>query len=391
MTNMDDAAKEREREREKVFQQCERFLFAHGPQRPRAVLADLAAEAGPDEEPDRYGEGSLISDFERDVAELLGKEAAVFLPSGTMAQQIALRIWAGRARTPTVAFHPTCHLEIHEQKGYELLHGLHGRLVGERSRLITLDDLRATPGPLAALLLELPQREIGGQLPSWSDLEAQTTWAREQGAAAHMDGARLWESGPFYGRSYAEIAGLFDSVYVSFYKGIGAIAGAALAGPPAFIAEARLWQRRHGGNLVQLYPFVLSARANLRRRLPKFGGYVERAQAVARVLSAIPGITVKPDPPQTNMMHVFLQCDPERLVEECVEIAQTERVLLFRRLVTTGVPGLAAIELALGDAVEAVSDAEIGAYFGRLMARAGAAETRSELAPELARMRVGAH
>ena len=143
-----------------------------------------------------------------------------------------------------------------------------------------------------------------------------------------------------------EIAGLFDSVYVSFYKGIGAIAGAALCGPAAFIAEARLWQRRHGGNLVQLYPFVLSARANLRRRLPKFGGYVERAQAVARVLSAIPGVTVKPDPPQTNMMHVFLQCDPERLVEECVEIAQTERVQLFRRPVTTGVPGVAAITLA---------------------------------------------
>src|ERR1700682_5209383 len=145
MTSLDDAAQEREQ----IFLRCERFLFGHGPQRPRAVLADLVDEAGPDEEPDRYGEGSLINDFERDIAALLGKEAAVFLPSGTMAQQIALRIWAGRAGNQTVAFHPTCHLEIHEQKGYELLHGLHGRLVGERSRLITLDDLRATPGPRA--------------------------------------------------------------------------------------------------------------------------------------------------------------------------------------------------------------------------------------------------
>ena len=372
---MDDT--ERERERENVFQQCERFLFGHGPQRPRAVLADLAAEAGLDEEPDRYGEGSLISDFEGDIAALLGKEAAVFLPSGTMAQQIALRIWAGRARNSTVAFHPTCHLEIHEQKGYELLHGLHGQLVGERSRLITLGDLRKSAGPLAALLLELPQREIGGQLPSWSDLEAQTTWAREQGAAAHMDGARLWESGPFYGRSYAEIAALFDSVYVSFYKGIGAIAGAALTGPAAFVAEARLWQRRHGGNLVQLYPFVLSARANLRRRLDKFGAYYQRAQAVARVLGAVPGINVKPDPPQTNMMHVYLHCDPEALLEACVDIARTERVLLFRRTVPTGVPGLAAVELAIGDAAEAFTDQEIGAYFGHLMAMAGGLGTPS--------------
>ena len=93
----------------------------------------------------------------------------------------------------------------------------------------------------------MPQREIGGQLPSWSDLEAQVAWARDRGVAVHMDGARLWESGPFYERSYAEIAALFDSVYVSFYKGIGAIAGAALSGPAPFIGEARLWQRRSGG------------------------------------------------------------------------------------------------------------------------------------------------
>ena len=114
MISVEEAA----READQTFRECDRFLFGHGPQRPRAVLADLAEEAGPDEEPDRYGEGDLISDFERDVAALLGKEAAVFLPSGTMAQQIALRIWADRGRNPTVAFHPTCHLEIHEQKGY---------------------------------------------------------------------------------------------------------------------------------------------------------------------------------------------------------------------------------------------------------------------------------
>jgi threonine aldolase len=183
-----------------------------------------------------------------------------------------------------------------------------------------------------------------------------------------MDGARLWESGPFYGRSYADIAALFDSVYVSFYKGIGAIAGAALTGPADFIAEARLWQRRHGGNLVQLYPFVLSARAKLRRRLANFGAYHERAQAVARVLSAIPGITVNPDPPQTNMMHVYLQCNADALLAASVEIARTERVLLFRRPVATGVPGVAAFELAIGDAADALTDAEIGGYFRQLMA-----------------------
>src|SRR5438270_8915342 len=87
-----------------LVQKCDRFLFGQGPQRPRAVLGELVNEAGPDEEPDRYGEGSLINDFECEIARLLGKDAAVFMPSGTMAQQIALRIWAEKHRTPTVAF-----------------------------------------------------------------------------------------------------------------------------------------------------------------------------------------------------------------------------------------------------------------------------------------------
>ena len=364
MKGLEDTAQQ------EAFDRCERFLSGHGPQRPRAVLAELAEEAGPDEQPDRYGEGSLIEGFEQEIAALLGKEAAVFLPSGTMAQQIALRLWADRRRSQTVAFHPTCHLEIHEQKGYQLLHGLHGHLVGERSRLLTIEDLRATPGPLAALLLELPQREIGGQLPAWEDLEAQVAWARERGAAVHMDGARLWEAAPFYARSYAEVAALFDSVYVSFYKGVGAIAGSALAGPAEFIADARLWQRRHGGNLVQLYPFVLSARANLRRRLPRFAGYCLRAHAVARVLSAIPGIAVVPDPPQTNMMHVYLRGAADSLLEASATLARSEGVLLFRRLLPTGVPGMAAFELTIGDAADALTDAEIGAYFGRIVATA---------------------
>ena len=209
---------------------AERFLNAwHGrPMRER--LWEIADATGEDERADGYGTGERIQRLEGRIAEILGAEAAVFMPSGTMAQQIALRIWSDRRGTRTVAFHPTCHLEIHEQKGYQLLHGLHGRLVGDPNSLITLGDLEGIHEPVAALLLELPQREIGGLLPAWDDLVAQAGWARERGIALHLDGARLWEAGPFYDRDHAEIAGLFDSVYVSFYKDLDALAGAALAG-----------------------------------------------------------------------------------------------------------------------------------------------------------------
>ena len=365
-TRPEDAAAQRRQ----AFLQCERALSGHPPRQLRAELQALVESVGADEQPDRYGAGALIEDFEREIATLLGKEAAVFMPSGTMAQQIALRIWSERTGRKTVAFHPTCHLELHEHKGYQALHGLRATLVGDADQLITLADLNATPEPIAALLLELPQREIGGQLPSWDTLVEQTAWAHARGAAAHMDGARLWEAGPTYGRDYAEVANLFDSVYVSFYKGIGAIAGAALAGAADFVAEARIWQRRHGGNLVQLYPYVLSARAALRERLPRFASYHERAVRIAAALSQVDGVILKPNPPQAHMAHVYLRGEPEALLEASADLAREERVALFTWLRPAPIPGYAMFELTIGDGAAALTPEEVAGYFTRVLEQA---------------------
>lgn len=355
-------------ERAAAHRGCTRFLVGHGPRNAQRDLAALAAEADPDERGDAYGKGELLEGFEREVAALLGKPAAAFMPSGTMAQQIALRIWAERRPGAAIAFHPTCHLELHEQRGYAALHGLRARLVGERHRLVERSDLDAIGEPIAALLVELPQREIGGQLPPWDGLVAEVEWARSRGVALHLDGARLWETQPFYGRPLAEIAALFDSVYVSFYKILGGIAGAALAGPADFVAEARIWQRRHGGNLVTQYPLVLSARAGLRERLGRIEAYVARARAIARILAAIPGVRVVPDPPPTNMMHAFLPGDPDALLDESARIARDEQVSLFTRLRASEVPGISVLEIAVGEGAMAIDDQAIERLFRRLTA-----------------------
>lgn len=347
---------------------CERFLRGHGVRSPKVVLTELAAATSEGDDFDMYGAGETVAAFEREVAALLGKEAAVFLPTGTMAQQIALRIWAESSGCRTVAFHPMCHVESQEKKGYQLLHGLHAHLVGDARRLMTLADLEAVPGRVVAALWELPQRDLGGQLPPWDDLVAQTAFMRGRGAAIHMDGARLWESAPFYARSYAEIAAPFDSVYVSFYKGIGAIAGSALAGDAAFVAEARLWQKRHGGSLVHIAPLVLSARLNLRARLPRFPAYHARAVQIAAVLDALPGVRVKPQPPQTHMMHVYLEGDADRLTAAAYALARDARVLLFQQLRPTDVPGVSFFELGIGDGAFALADTEIRDAFARVMA-----------------------
>ena len=334
------------------------------------MLAELAATTDPDLYGDHYGQGAVIADFENEIATRLGKAAAVFMPSGTMCQQIALRIWSERKGRQRVAFHPTCHLELYEQQGYRELHHLQGVLVGSPTSLMKLADLQAIAQPLAALLLELPQREIGGQLPAWEDLVQLTSWAREQGMALHMDGARLWQCNTFYQRDYAEIAALFDSVYVSFYKDLGGIAGAVLAGPADFIAAARVWQRRHGGNLIQMYPYVLAAKRGLQQHLGRMGEYAEKARAIAAALTVIPNLAIAPSIPQTNMMHVYVRGDREQIMEAALAVSRETGIFTFSGLMPTVVPDQHVFEWTVGEAALEIPTAEIVALFQELFARA---------------------
>ena len=342
---------------------CTRFLHWHG----RRTPADLLAELPDDIVGDRYGEGGVVAALEERIAELLGMPAAVFLPSGTMAQQAALRVHADRRGRQVVAFHPTCHLELHEDKAYQRLHGLVGRPVGDPHELLTVDDLATVAEPLAALVLELPQREIGGQLPGWDDLVAQVAWARVRGAAVHLDGARLWESTPHYGRQPAEIAGLFDTVYVSFYKGLGALPGCCLAGPDDVVDEVRAWRKRLGGTLFGLWPQAASAMAALDLRLSRMPDYVEHARAVAEVLADVDGVAVTPTPPVTPMMHLSVRTSAAAFVATATRLAADEGIWTWGNSVATDVPGWRKVELVVGDATLALSAEEVGALVARFV------------------------
>jgi threonine aldolase len=353
---------------------CTRFLSHHYPRSPAQELLELSDGLPDDLEPDQYGVGELIESFEGRMADVLGKEAAMFVPSGTMAQQIALRVHAEHrpAGNRTVVMHPRNHLDRFELYAYQHLHQLRTIYVGGVDQVLTSDDLNNVVEPFAALLLELPQRELGGQLPHWDDLVAQCEWARGHGAARHMDGARLWESGPFYDRSYAEIAALFDTVYVSCYKILGGIAGAALAGTAEVIAEARIWQKRHGGTLIRAYPYVLAAQRGLDERLPRVPAYCAKARELASALASLPGVQVLPDPPQTNMFHLFLRAPHERIMPAAVEVARSSGVWLVSSVAPTALPGLCRMEVTAGDATLDLSAAEVVDLFGNLLERANA-------------------
>ncbi len=352
---------------QEVMRACERWLGLRGAVHAADVLRAAADALPVDAWPDRYGEGEAVTSFEARVAEILGKPAALLVPSGTMAQQIALRIHCERRGVRTVAFHPTCHLELHEHAAYAHLHGLTAELVGGRDRLIEVADLEALEMPLGALLIELPQREIGGRLPEWGDLVAQVGWARGRGIATHLDGARIWEAAPYYDLSHAEIAAQFDTVYVSLYKGLGGFAGSVLAGPQDVIAEARVWRRRHGGTLSSLFPFAATALPGLDERIAEMPRFLAHARAIAEALKAVPAVTIVPDPPQTPLFHLHLRGDRDTLERRALEVARASGVWLFHRLEPSVVPGVSKLELTVGEPALEVTPAEAAELFAAVI------------------------
>lgn len=308
-----------------AFYQTTYQLVGHGT-RNIQILKDSLNDIDGNMESDIYGAGKLIEDFQDRIAQYLGKESAVFFPSGTMAQQIALRIWCDKKGLKKVAYHPLCHLEIHEEDGLKELHHIEPILLADKSRPIQLEDVLNMNEDISCLLLELPQREIGGRLPDYKDLEAISAYCLEKGINLHLDGARLFEILPYYKKSAAEICKLFDSVYVSFYKGIGGIAGAILAGDKVFTKESKLWKRRHGGDLISLYPYIVSADYYFKQRLPKMDQYYEEAKELAGFYNQCHAIVTNPLEPVSNMFHVHINLPKVKLETILIQIYEVTAI-----------------------------------------------------------------
>ena len=333
-----------------LYARCKNVLPGHGPRRGmKVIFQELADGLDGSETLDRYGTGDYLAAFEAEVAEMFGKPASVFLPSGTMAQQIALRIWCERSNNFTVAMHPTAHPETSEQFGYLFLHDLQRLPFGApeslRNRMLTLKDFQSLGKKPGAILLELPYRPLGGQLPEWDELMAIHDWAQENKIPFHLDGARIWQCQPFYNKEYRQIGDLFDSLYVSFYKDLGGLCGSMLLGPEDFIEEAKLWQIRYGGRLFTQGPFVVSDRQGMQRILPQIDSWVKRARQIAAILSEFDQLTVNPNPPHVNFFQLYVKGDPEQMTQRHMSIAEETGTFLFHKLNQTAVPGLGTTEI----------------------------------------------
>jgi threonine aldolase len=349
-----------------------KVLTHHRGANPATNLAAMAQSSYAQLDNDFYGEGGAVASLEKRVAALLGKPLALFFFKGVLAQLCVLRVHADEQASTSVALHPLSHIDYDEANAIEHLHNLHPVRLG-RSAPFTAKQLGEVTEKLGCVVVELPLRRAGYLLPAWDELVAISAWCRQHGVPLHLDGARLWEAAAGYGRSLAEVAALADSVYVSFYKGLGGIAGCAVAGQHGFIEKLKVWKTRHGGNVFTVYPSAIKAHMGLDHYLDKFRHYVERARALAPRIAAMSPLRVYPARPDANAFHILIPGEPERLAAAHRAFCAETSVWLFNSFAEAPLPMHAIAEVVIGDTCESWSNDEAAGWVASFVERSAKA------------------
>ncbi|GAP65222.1 L-allo-threonine aldolase [Mizugakiibacter sediminis] len=287
-------------------------LFSDTKTRPTAAMraAMAAAEVGDE----RAGEDPTVNALVERCAALLGKEAALYLPSGTMCNEIALAVHCRPG--DEVLCDATAHIVGFEGGGPAALAGVMLNTIAGRRGIFDAAQLQAklradNPQAPRQRLLEVEQTSNlgGGAVWPLATLRAVAATARAAGLAAHMDGARLFNAVVACGVSAAEYARDFDSVWVDFSKGLGAPGGAVLVGTRAFVAEARRWQYRIGGAMRQSGIIAAACLYALDHHVERLAEDHAHARRLAEGLAALPGVVIDPATVETNLVY-FEVADP---------------------------------------------------------------------------------
>jgi len=274
----------------------------------RAAMA--AAEVGDDV----YHEDPTVNSLEERVADLLGTEAAVFVPSGTMSNQLAVR--SHTQPGDELICEEFCHIYNWEAGAPAQLSGVTSRPVRAEYGILDLDQLRDKVRPdnehmvrTRLVCLENTHNRGGGRIFPLDKVREISAWARSHGLLMHLDGARLWNAIVATGVPAREWARHFDSISVCFSKGLGAPVGSALAGPTAFIARARRSRKVFGGAMRQAGVLAAGVLYALDHHIDRLAEDHRNAQVIAQAVADTPGLQL--DPPDVHTNLVWFEVDPE--------------------------------------------------------------------------------
>ncbi len=282
---------------------------------PREYAADLTALAEKSPiEPDYYSLGGMVAELERQFAALLGKERAIFVPTGTLANHLAVRKLAGPDRR--VMVQAESHLLNDCGDCATVLSGLSLIPLAPGRGTFTVDDLapwisRTAGGRvenrIGVVMVESPVRRLDHQVFDFAAMQSVCALAREKGIRLHLDGARLFNV-PFHtGRSVRDITGLFDTVYVSLWKHFNAASGAILAGEAKTIDGLFHQRRMFGGSLPQAWPLLAVARKYIEGYADAYARAWERAERFLVAIRAESGFAVERIPNGTSAFRLSLR------------------------------------------------------------------------------------
>jgi threonine aldolase len=261
--------------------------LALSPAKYAFLLARLAENDGI--AADEFSRDGVVTRLEERIAAMLGKETAVFLPSGTLANHLALRLLAQRGNRVLVQRESHIYKDsgdcVQELSGLTLIPLAPGRATFELSE-VAVEVARAEEGrvatPVGVVSIESPVRRVAGEVFNFTEMQRIASLARERGIGLHLDGARLFLARPYTGIAPQTYAALFDTVYVSLYKYFNAAGGAVLAGPRHLLDNLYHQRRMFGGGLRQAWPYAAVALHYLDGFCERFG----RAAAAADTLFA---------------------------------------------------------------------------------------------------------
>jgi threonine aldolase len=276
-----------------------------------ALLARLTQVAG--FETDEYSRGGVVAALETQFAALLGKETAVFMPSGTLANHLAVRALAGAKRRVVVqeASHlyndsGDCAQQLSQLNLVPLAPGEATFAWDDVARLLERTASSRVATGVGAISIESPVRRLYHAVFDFEEMKRISAAARERGIRLHLDGARLFVAAAYSGRSPAEYAALFDTVYVSLWKCFNSASGAILAGPHAVLDDMYHARRMFGGALWGAWPHAAVARHYAEGYVGRLRAAVAVAEQLVARLAADPAFKVTRVPSGTSAVRLDL-------------------------------------------------------------------------------------
>lgn len=248
-----------------------------------------------------------VARLQQRTAEILGKEAALFMPSGSMTNQVGIRVHCERG--DEFICDADAHVYHYEQAAFAQLSGLVARTVQGDQGVLDVDQLRGLIRPpndhmvrTRLVVIENSHNRGGGRVQPYESVREICEWAHEQGLVTHLDGARLWNAAVASGIDEATWAAGFDSVSVCFSKGLGAPVGSALAGSAAFLQQARRARKLFGGAMRQSGIIAAGALHALEHHRERLVADHEHAQQLARTIRETPHLELAGDRADTNIV-----------------------------------------------------------------------------------------